>query len=203
MRPSYVNILSGSSITIYRVAEPVVTAEQQPVHETLTDVDSIVLQYPDGVHDSEAMMVDPVTKDIYVISKQNNRFGVYLAAYPQSTTSTTMMEHKGHFWWHDDVSAVDASPHGDMIILRNDNGYGSLYHRPPDTNLWDAFAGDQCSIPIQLEFNGEAVTFDRDGCGYYTCSEGQYESLHYYARDGQCPLIPCDFDERNLPCATL
>jgi hypothetical protein len=181
-------------ITIYRVAEPVVDANQPPVYKTLTGVDSIVLQYPDWPHDSEAIMLDPLTKDIYVLSKQNGSFGLYRAPYPQSTTSTTMMEYKGIFWWYDDVSAADVSPDGDMIIIRNDDGYGSLYLRPPDTSVWDAFAGAQCSVPILWEFNGEAVAFDSQGCGYYTCSEGQFEPLHYYARDEQCPPIPCDFD---------
>lgn len=181
-------------ITIYRVAEPVVDSNQSPVYRTLTGVDSIVLQYPDWPHDSEAMMLDPLTKDIYVLSKQNDSFGLYRAPYPQSTTSTTTMEYKGLFWWYNDVSAADVSPNGDMIIIRNDNGNGSVYLRPSYTNLWDAFAGAPCSVPIQWELNGEAVAFDSNGCGYYTCSEGQFAPLHYYARDGQCPPIACDFD---------
>ena len=54
-----------SYITVYRVAEPVVDSNESLVEVTLSDVDSIKLQYPDGPRDAETLMVDPLTRDIY------------------------------------------------------------------------------------------------------------------------------------------
>ena len=49
---------------IYRIPEPDVDARQEPVETTLTGVETITYQYPDGNRDSETLMVDPNTKDI-------------------------------------------------------------------------------------------------------------------------------------------
>jgi hypothetical protein len=179
------------------VPEPNVDTAQQPVYEILTGVDAINLEYPDGAHNAEAMMVDPLTKDIYVLSKQDGSFNLYRAAYPQSATTTETMEYRGQFWWDDDVSAADISAQGDMIIIRNDDAYGSLYMRAEGQNVWDAFAGIQCWVPIAWEENGEAVSFAPDGCGYYTTSEGWNQPIYFYARQGPCPPIPCDFDNNG------
>ncbi|MHC4741973.1 MAG: hypothetical protein ACYS8Z_08690 [Planctomycetota bacterium] len=186
---------SRSYVTIYRVAEPQVDLDQRSAYEILTGVDAIDLEYPDGARDAEAMMVDPLTKDIYVLSKQDGSFNVYRAPYPQSTTSTETMEYKGQFWWGDDVSAADISPQGDMIIVRNDDAYGTLYMRSEGQTVWEAFSGIQCYVPIRWEENGEAVSFAPDGCGYYTASEGWRQPIYFFAREGTCPQIPCDFDE--------
>lgn len=192
-----------SYVTIYRVPEPNVVPGPQPVYEILTDVDTINLEYPDdpdgadGARDAEAIMVDPLTRDIYVLSKQDGSFNLYRAPYPQSTTTTETMEYKGQFWWADDVSAADISPQGDMIIIRNDDNYGTLYMRAEGQTVWDAMAGIQCWAPIEWEENGEAVSFAPDGCGYYTTSEGWNQPIYFYARKGPCPPIPCDFDNNG------
>ncbi|MBN2137240.1 MAG: hypothetical protein JW720_05500 [Sedimentisphaerales bacterium] len=188
------NYATRSSVTIYRLPEPAADANQYPVYEFLTGIDAIALEYPDGPHDAEAMMVDPLTKDIYIFSKENGAFRLYRAPYPQSTTSIKTMEYKGWFGWANDVSAADVSPNADMIVIRNDGGYGSLYLRPTAANLWEAFSSTQCYIPIEWEANGEAISFDAKACGYYTTSEGPYQPIFYYARQGICPPIPCDFD---------
>ena len=80
-----------SHIIVYRVAEPAVDSQQSPITTTLNGVDAIRLVYPDGPRNCEALMVDPVTKDIYVISKESGIGRVYRAPYPQSTTTATTM----------------------------------------------------------------------------------------------------------------
>jgi len=186
-----------SCITIYRVPEPPVAFGAPPAYEMLAGVESIVLQYPDEPQDSEAMFVDPISMDIFILSKIKNGFGLYCATYPQSTASVTTMEDRGRFTWYGNVSAVDISALGDMILIRNDKCYGSLYPRPAGATVWDAFAGAPCNVPIQWEFNGEVIAIDAGGCGYYTCSEGDYAPIHYYAGDQGCYSSLCDFDKNG------
>jgi len=188
------NYAVRSYITVYRVIEPQVDSEQSPVNVNLTGVESITLQYPDGARDAETLMVDPVTKDIYIISKRETYSRVYLAAYPQSTTSTITMEYKGQLPWGWAVGG-DISPDGSLVIVR---GYtdASIWQRGDGVNLWEIFTGTECSVSILSEPQGEAICFDADGCGYYTVSENLYQPIYYFARNGQCPLLPptADFD---------
>jgi len=173
---------SGSRINIkvYRVAEPVVYSQQSPIETTLTGVDTITLQYPDGPRNAEALMVDPATKDIYIISKEDDYARLYRAPYPQSTTTTITMEYKCQFLWQQ-ASGADISLNGDMIIVRNDDGDAAVWLRPAGTNLWDAFSTTQCPVQLLPEPNGEAICFDADGWGYYTTSEEAYQPIYYYA----------------------
>jgi len=188
-----------SWVEVYRVAEPVVDSQQSPVEITLTSYDTIKLQYPDGPRDAETLMVDPVTRDLYIISKRDSFSRVYRAPYPQSTTTTTTMEYKCELPW-DKAAGGDISLGGDMIIVRTGDGgidIASIWLRPEGTNLWDAFSGTECAVELLSEENGEAICFDANGCGYYTTSEKLYQPIYYFARDGQCPEpppIPCDFD---------
>jgi|GEM_PF-1743888 len=60
---------------IYRIPEPSVTASQigaTPLNRTLKGVEAIILHFPDGRnHNCETMMVDPLTGDLFVITKGN------------------------------------------------------------------------------------------------------------------------------------
>jgi hypothetical protein len=162
------------------VPEPNVNASQTPANVTLTNVETIELTYPDGPRDAETLMVDPLTKDIYIVSKEMTS-KVYRAAYPQSTTGKTVLEEVAKLHWGM-ATAGDISPDGNEIIIR---GYysGSAWLRPKDGPLWKAFENSECSIPIILEKQGESLCFDANGTGYYTTSEHRYQPIYYFPRD--------------------
>lgn len=186
-----------SSIKIYRVPEPTVDENQSPVNVNLTGVESITLQYPDGARDAETLMIDSVTKDIYIISKREIYSRVYLATYPQSTSSTITMEYKGQLPWGWAVGG-DVSTDGSLVIVRR-NANASIWRRDDGVNLWEIFTDTECPVSIIWEPQGEAICFDTDGCGYYTVSEQSYQPIYYFARDGLCPepAITGDFDGDN------
>jgi hypothetical protein len=185
-----------SNITVYRVVEPQVDANQLSVTKTLTDVNAIRLQYPDGARDAETLMVDPLSKDIYIISKRETPSKVYRASYPQSTTLITTMELVATLPWGWAVGG-DISPAGNLIIVR---GYynASLWQVENGSQSWEAFAGTDCSISLLYEPQGEAICFNSNGCGYFTVSEEVNQPLYYFARDIE-PLVAnfdrdCDVD---------
>ncbi len=174
---------SRAYIRVFRVAEPVVDSQQSPIETTLTGVDTITLVYPDGARNAEALMVDPVTKDIYIISKEDSPSRVYRAPYPQSTTATITMEYKCELPWNK-AAGGDISLDGDMVIVKTgegNNNRASIWLRPEGTNLWDAFSGTECTVPFLSERNGEAVCFDSNGWGYYTTSEVVHQPIYYFA----------------------
>jgi hypothetical protein len=169
---------------IYRIPEPVVDFNQDPVETSLSGVDTIAFQYPDRLQDAETMMLDPLTKDIYVVSKREfEDIRVYRAPYPQSTTETITLEHVATLvLWQ--VVGGDISPSGLEILLKT---YTTMYYwsRTPEQNMWQAFDNDPVILPYVQEMQGEAVCWASDGMGYFTLSEenlGIPVHLFFYPR---------------------
>jgi hypothetical protein len=144
----------------------------------------ITFSYPDGPRDAEAMIVDPMTKDIFIISKEMEQAVVYRLAYPQSLTSTIIGEKMGTIPNVAFTTGASISVDGSEILVRN---YFSAFY-------WSRKAGETVGqvllrapkpLAIAVEPQGEAVCFDRDAKGFYTLSEkgtSSGVSLHYYKK---------------------
>ena len=183
-----------SSIQIHRVLEPTVSASQSPVTVSLTGVETFTLLYPDGPRDAETLMVDPLTGDIYIISKRDLQPRVYRAPFPQSSASPITLDYLGLLPWGLSFPVGgDISPDGDEIIVRGAEVFthgASLWTRSPGQSIWDALSGSPLAVPAPSEPQGEAIAFDADGDGYFTVSEGVNQPVYYIQRLG-----PGDFDE--------
>ena len=192
------NAVRGS-INVYRVPEPVVNVGQTPVNINLTGTDIIRLTYPDGARDAEILMVDPLTNDLYVVSKRESKSRLYRSAYPQSTTQTTVMEYLGELPWGW-ATGGDISPGGSEILVR---GYfnASLWSRPSGGTIWDAFVAAPCTVPLATEAQGEAICFDAAGQGYFTVSEGLNPPLYYYQRISEPTLLEGDANRDGVVSA--
>jgi len=172
-----------SNITIYRVAEPTVSSTQSPVTTSLTGVERLQFTYPAGARDAESLFVDPLTRDIYILTKREDPHRLYRAPYPQSTTGSTMLEFVTTYADPNWLTAADISPDGDEIIARAlGDDSGRLWQRPPGGTIADAFNTTPIVIPLREEPQGEAIGFDPQGAGYYTVSEGGREPIYYFAR---------------------
>ena len=168
---------------IYRVAEPEVLRNQPPVEATLSEVETIAFQFPDGKRDAETLMVDPLTKDIYIVSKRESKVRVYRAPYPQSTTETITLEYVASLNLNNVVGG-DISPSGNEVVIKT---YSAIYywHKPPDEKWVQMFEKDPVRVPYVPEPQGEAVCWRADGLGYYTISEepgGIPSHLYFYPR---------------------
>lgn len=164
--------------TIYRFPEPA------SLSTPISQVERINFRYPDGPRDAEAVLVDPQTRDIYVVSKLDTRVRLYRLKYPQNINEVTVAEALGEI----PISVVTGaaiSNDGTEILLRT---YTNVYYykRQSGQSLPDAIqlqAGR--TLPYRLEPQGEAVCFDREDKGYYTLSEkfqAPAVSLYFYAR---------------------
>jgi hypothetical protein len=177
------NGASRSSICIYRVPEPAVSASQSPVTTSLSGAAKLTFTYPGGPRDAESLFVDPQTGDIYIVSKRENPHHVYRAPFPQSTSSTTTLQEVATFSDPDWFTAADISPGGNEIIIRSyATSSGSLYVRPSGGSIADAFSTAPIAIPLRSEGQGEAIGFDPNGWGYYTTSEGSNQPIYYFDR---------------------
>jgi hypothetical protein len=169
---------------IYRVPEPDVDSSQTPVVTTLYGTEIISYKYPDGNRDAETVMVDPITKDIYVVSKRESNVRVYRAPYPQSTTDTLTLEHKVTLD-STRITGGDISPSGLEVLIKT---YFNIFYwyREPGQDLWEALEDEAIIVPYIWESQGEAVGWEpKEFGGYYTISEERLAipaHLYFYPR---------------------
>jgi hypothetical protein len=171
-----------ASIRVYRVREPKLTGPVVFGRMEVGPVETIELTYPDKARDAETLLVDPQTRDIYIISKRELFSRVYWAPYPQSTTAPTTMRPTVVLPWGFAV-AGDVSPDGGRVIVRSPYN-ASLWLRPRGKPLWHAFDAKVVGIPLMSEPQGEGIAFDGEGRGYFTVGEMANPPLHYFAPAG-------------------
>lgn len=130
-------------VTVYRVVEPTVAPDQTPVTVQLEEVDALELEYPDGAHDAEALIVDPDSGDLLIVSKEDDGEGVvFRAAAPHSVASRIPLEVVTTLSFGSDalpggekVTGGDASPDGSAILLRTGTS-AFWWQRPESGPLW-------------------------------------------------------------------
>lgn len=175
-----------NSVFIYRFPEPDLTGKTTPFVADITSVDIIELKYPDGPRNAETLMVDPLTGDIFIASKQSNISFVYTAAYPQSTTYATTMNPVVQLYFNKATSG-DISPDGSEILLRS-NELIWYWKLPAGTSITAGLKTQPQIAPYaNNEPQGEGVGFAADGTGYYTDTEikdhpGHLATISFYKR---------------------
>lgn len=177
------NLAIRPTISVYRVAEPEVSDTQPPATNSLSGASRLTFAYPEGPRDAESLFVDPLTRDIYILTKREDPHRLYRAAYPQSTSGTTMLELVTTYTDPNWLTAADISPDGDEIIARaTGSASGRMWVRPPGGTVGDALNSAPITIPLVADGQGEAIAFDPLGWGYYTTSEGTSRPIHYFNR---------------------
>jgi dipeptidyl aminopeptidase/acylaminoacyl peptidase len=168
-----------SSIKIYKVDEP--TLNLQDTLLICKAVETIEIQYEDGPRDAEALFVEPRSGSIYIISKREAEVGVYIVAYPYSTTSLNIAKKIGTLplsW----VTAADISPNGKQVLLKTYTGVFKLKTKLGN-NRELAFSRKPKALPYKIEPQGEGLCWDSKGKGYYTLSEASKniaQVLYFY-----------------------
>lgn len=172
-------------ITVYRMEEKKAWAT-----DSLSAADAVPvhLTYPDGPKDAETLMVDPVEKLMYIVSKRQDSVTVYttpLNFRPNSKvvlTKRCKLFFKGLklFKW---ITAGDISKDGRQILIKS---YTKVYYwkRGGSEPIWKALQKPPRILPYIQEKQGEAIGFTADGKGYYTTSEGVYSPIYYYKIPG-------------------
>jgi hypothetical protein len=152
---------------IYRIAEPTISGFADSL--IVSKVDAITFIYPDGRRDAETLMVDPVTKDLFVVSKRESMINVYRAAFPQSTTDTLTLENVGTLPITSATSG-DISANGNNILIKN---YNAVYYwgRQKGETIADALKRKPIQLPYEVEPQGESIAWAKNGLCYYTLSE--------------------------------
>jgi hypothetical protein len=171
------NIRLRSSYTIYRFEEPALTANVVKVY------DKIRFRYPDGSRDAEAILIDNLSKDIYIVTKSDNPSHLYKITYPQSTTSVNQAILVGKLAFGGVTGAAISIDSKELIIKT----YPALnyFSRKQGETIEQALKKPSVTLTYHLEPQGEAVAFASDNSGFYTLSEkgfGSSVKLYFYKR---------------------
>ncbi len=160
---------------IFRFVEP------RTLSEKITNFDRISFQYPDGSRDAECILLDPATKDIYIVTKREFNVRIYQLPYPQSTNEIQTAK----FIQSIPLLAITSggiSSDGKEIVLRN---YDAIYYwyRKEGESIATTLARNRDKLlPYAKEQQGEGFCFDKNNKGYFTNSELEPNYLHYFAK---------------------
>jgi len=164
------NFHRRTSAQIFRVREPETLAARPLVAARLT------FTYADGGHDVEAILVDPRTADVYLITKSLLGLGdlyrldttavggadaraVRIASLPSGDAFDAA------------TTAASVHPSGERVLVRTYR-FVWEFRRPGATSLADVLATKPVSLPTASDGLPEAIAYLRDGRGYLLAGEG-------------------------------
>ncbi len=164
---------------IYRIEEPLLTGGKEQI---ISNFDTLTIQMPDGKRDTEALLIDPSTHDLFIISKREKQVGLYRAAYPFG--NDTLVLEKVETLPFEKIVAGSISPDGSEVLLKD---YKKIYYwkRAEGETLPGLLLRKPIELPYKPEVQGEAITWANGGASFYTLSEsaeGHRASLMLYKR---------------------
>lgn len=156
---------------IYKFKEPEFKEEHRGQHIQLNpeDFSHIMIQYPDGSHDAESLLVDPKTNDIYLVTKRDVLSLLYVLPFPYKTGYNTNTLYKAGTFSFTQASAGTVSLDGTRIAIKNRQEIFYWEHQT-DKSLWETLSQTPEKLPYIGEPQGESIAFDIYN-NYFTLSE--------------------------------
>lgn len=186
---------------VYRVVEPIVLANQVDIIDTIQNVSVITFTYPDGKRDAETLMIDPITKEIFIIGKRDSKVRLYKLPNPQSTSNIFESELVAELNFPNDpeqntpdnyLTSGDISNSGEEILVKS---YSNVYYwrRNLSNSIEQTMLTEPLILPYTTEPQGESICWSNTSeNGYYTLSEEKISisgivftfpaQLYYYPR---------------------
>lgn len=164
------------SVRIWRVSEPTALGSNQ----TATSSSAFDLTYLDGPHDAEALLRDPKTGRLVIITKDKGTPGIYGVPDLDTLSGTGELTRLGSVLLPSDidgsrkVSGADVALDGDSILLRTQSAV-LVYTWSSNQDLAAALAGEACLAPAPNESNGEALA--ATDAGFATIGEAARPTL--------------------------
>lgn len=147
------------TIKLYRISEPDELGDQEVPWRRYE------LQYPDGAHNAEALMVDPDTGSIYIATKEALGAGIYATDGPPRAGEVTALSRVADAPMFVTDGAISFD--GSRVALRT---YSILYLLPRDVLDGEDVDAEQYSLPRQPQ--GETLAFTSRNREILVGSEG-------------------------------
>ena len=184
------NNLSRTTITIYRVPEPILEETGSSSGRTLTDVEDLTFRFPGNPQECETLLVDPLTSDLYLVSRNRKSVRqetalVFYSPSPHEPGVTKTLELVSSFSPPAGIKGGDISPDGRLVLLR-----AHSTQRPGSALLWkretvkeplrNLFSKPPRNFPVRGEPQGEAIAFSPDSNFCFTIGEGLRAPIYRY-----------------------
>lgn len=169
---------------IYRFAEPKVSPDFVGVHNlVITQFDTLVFKLSDGIRDTEALMIDPISNEFYIVSKREDAVHLYELSNHFNSGDTLVAEFKTELPFAFIVGA-DISSDGKEVLMKD---YDHIYYwkRKDNESIPELLKKNQVTLTYEREPQGESIAWQHDGSGFYTLSETVKDfrgKLIYYKR---------------------
>jgi len=174
-----------NSIVIYRFVEPTIQNNLAP-GSTLNISSNLVNRfefvYPDGPKNAEALMIDPLNGDLYIVSKTNDSSIIYKTPMPQSGQGQATLE-KVAVLPLSNIVAADISSCGTKIALK-DSIRIYTWDRNIEETVINGLNKKPLRLPYIIEPHGYSFAWTENATGYFTLSKQTSPTttpiLYYY-----------------------
>jgi hypothetical protein len=168
------NTSERKQICVVRFPEPRV-AEARNNQIEVAEAEEFRLTYPDRPRNAEALFVDPISRDLFIVGKEHASAPVFTCPADRLNDKEVTPLMAVVTLRIDKVSGGAISRDGSLIILRREDK-GWLWNRAHNESVAEALQSAPQIIPVRGKnqgANGEAVSFSPDGQSYFTVSEGK------------------------------
>jgi hypothetical protein len=175
------NAARRSFVVVYRVPEPQLAGGMPGATAAAR---ALRLRYPDRPHDAEALLVDPSSGAIFIVTKYLGGTARVFAAGARAGNTATTLRRAGtmSLGFGEEITAGDVSADGRTIVLRTyDRAF--VWSRRGGESVASALRRRPCTARADLLVEGqaEALALTRDGRAFYTVPEGERPVLRRYA----------------------
>jgi hypothetical protein len=171
-----------SNVVLYRFREPDLSKviKKKPTSSEIADISAVSIMFEDGARDCETLMLDPMNGDVYLVSKREQKVGLYQIKAPLADAGINVARRILDL---DFALAVggDISPQRDKVIIKT---YDKVFcwSVEPGQEIMDALSQPPTELPYVMEPQGEAICWSADGKKYFTLSEKAKKTPLYFYR---------------------
>ncbi|MCA9494004.1 MAG: hypothetical protein KC621_28950 [Myxococcales bacterium] len=176
------NLEARQNVRLLQVTPPAITTSHQ---DWPVDAET-VLQWPDGPHDAETLLADPVSGDVLLVAKDHDgdtpiiRVGSPLPEVALGVEVARLAFGEGFLQGNTLTTGGTVAPDGSAVVIRTYLD-AFLWPRVPG-EPWDTtFGRDPCRVDLAPQPQGETIAWSPDGL--YTISEGVRPTVLLHAFD--------------------
>jgi hypothetical protein len=177
---------------IYRIPEPErALTDMDQTTQSLNEVAVLRFIYPDGRFDAETLLADPLSGDLYVISKSLDGSGIYrIPAEGFEEKDILEAEKLGELpdkpaSMFELITGGDVNADGTELLIKSYQQVFYWNRTGRETPLHELLQVPPDTLNYRAEPQGEAIAFDADGEGFFTLSEERFNIvpvLYFYER---------------------
>lgn len=169
-------------IVVYRITEPVVSDSARASSKAkprATDIaETFHFRYPDGKHDAETLVVEPLSGDLYVITKVYLGLPtVYKATAPLVGNGPRVLQRIADLrvpsLMGGAITGGDVSSDGRRVALCDYFAGYELVLPPGSSNFNEIWKQQMITIDLGKRKQGEGIAYRLDGRALLTTSEGK------------------------------